>query len=62
MTIGDRPPTSPYGIIRRAQEATDAGMQKLIDGVTAGAPSGSAPPDAPVQVAPKPGSTIGVVA
>ncbi len=64
--ISDRPPTSPYGVIRDAQKAMDAGAVRLIDGtaqgLTAALAGGNAPPAAPFEVAPTRGSTVHVVA
>ncbi len=57
--IGDQSPTSPYGAIRDAQKAMAAGMLRLIDSA---AQSGNAPPAAPIQAAPRSGSSIHVVA
>ncbi len=65
-SIGDRSATSPYGVIRDAQKAIDAGMLKLIDGSARGMAtalgSGGAQGAAPVQAEPPPGSTVHVVA
>lgn len=55
--IGDRQPTSPHGLLRRAQKEMDAGMQRLIEDATA-----SGAQLHPEKAPPKAGSTIHVVA
>lgn len=64
--IGNREPTSPYGLIRRAQKVADAGALELIDGAVQGTAAalgaGGGPPTSPVQAPPRAGSTIHVVA
>ena len=64
--IGNRPPTSPYGVIRNAQKAMDAGVLRLIDGASQGPSAalgdGNTPPADPVEATPAQGSTVHVVA